>query len=230
MLQRVQTVQTNFAVKDLIRSLSIAWFNLYGVPPKKSQLAVLYGQWALETGVGTFCWNFNLGNFKAVDIPGQIVEYAALVGTWEIINGQKVVLSVNDPGSWFRSFRSLDSGVQAYVSFLRNQRYKIAWGAVEAGDPAQFVHLLKQQGYFTASEADYLRAVQYHYNVFMNGPSFDAVQQELAGFYNGVAFPPDYNALDFAPVADSQTKMKMRINARSFTSRVYDKLQKMLGK
>lgn len=209
MLKRVPTVRTNFTIADFIKSLVRAWYDLYRVLPKKSQVAVLYAQWGLETGLGTYCWNFNTGNIKAVDVPGVVVEYCVLSGVWEIVNGRKVFLSPENPGSWFRAFPTLDAGVDYHMSFLRNKRYKIAWTAVEQGDPVQFAKLLKQQGYYTAAEADYIKAMQYHFVRFMADSIYESALQDVINELNIVNFPDDYKPIDmqtFNVVDDSFTR------------------------
>jgi hypothetical protein len=194
MLVRVPTVRITFKVQDFINSLIKSWYQLYNILPNKSQIAVLYAQWGLETGLGTFCWNNNIGNMKAADVPGVRVEYCALNGVWEIVNGKRIVLSPENPGAWFRSFPTLDVGVIAHINLLRNQRYKASWIAVEQGDPAKFAHLLKQQGYYTAPEADYIKAMQYYFTRFMNDNMFENIISNFAG----VDFPPDYKPVNIS--------------------------------
>src|SRR6185312_12166084 len=104
MLKKVPAVKTQFSTEDLVKALVIAWKNNFGQFPKKEQIGVLYSQWGIETGEGKSCWNFNIGNIKAVDDPNAEIEYCALTGVWEIIKAQKVILSADNPGAWFRSF------------------------------------------------------------------------------------------------------------------------------
>lgn len=203
MLQQVPTVRTSFQTSDFISALIKAWYGLYNAFPTKEQIGVIYSQWGVETGLGTYCWNNNIGNVKAVDQSGVVVEYCALNGVWEIINGQRVTIPPENPGAWFRSFPTLDSGVAWFIGFLRNARYKVAWTAVEQGSPAQFAHLLKQQGYYTASEASYVQAMQYYFNKFMKDATFDTVlqgitaQQPQPSSTSTIEFPSDYQPLNF---------------------------------
>lgn len=173
MLKKVPTVRTSFSKQEFVESLIRAWKTDYNVLPLKKQISIIYAQWSIETGQGTFCWNNNIGNSKAVDVPGQVIEYCALTGVWEIINGKKVILKPEDPGAWFRSFPTLDEGIRHHFDLLRNKRYKIAWAEVEAGNPAAFSKKLKQQGYYTASEADYTKAVTAYSNAFMSSTLFE---------------------------------------------------------
>jgi hypothetical protein len=208
MLKRVATVRTNFKVEDFIKSLIKAWYQIYKVPPVKAQIAVIYAQWGLETGLGTFCWNNNIGNVKAHDIPGVVVEYCALSGVWEIINGRRITLKPEDPGAWFRSFPTLDLGVASHLDLLRNKRYKIAWSAVEQGNPILFARLLKQQGYYTAPEADYSRAMQYYFMKFVKSNMFERVIDSFDGDFYRIEFPIDYTPLKFNVIEDVVEKPK----------------------
>jgi len=179
MLKRVETVRTNFIIKDFIKSMVLVWKDMYGSFPSKKSLAVLFAQWSLETGQGASCWNNNLGNIKAKDTEGEVIEYCVLKGVWEIVNGKKIILPPEDPGSWFRSFPTLTEGVKFHFNFLKNKRYKAAWVAVEEGDYKKFASLLRKQGYYTASEEDYAKGMSGYYNNFMNGKTFDTVIAEL---------------------------------------------------
>jgi len=194
MLVRVPTIKTNFTVNDFVRTLIGAWNKLYNSFPNKQQIAVLYSQWGVETGIGKYCWNNNISNIKAVDTPGVVIEYCVLNGAWEIINGKKVFLKPENPGSWFRSFRKLEDGMEFYLNFLRNKRYKIAWTAVEQGDYRLFAKLLRQQGYYTASEAAYANAMSYHFNKFMKDNIFE---NELLIAVNEISFPSDWEPVNF---------------------------------
>ena len=177
----VDTVQTTYTQQQLTKSFIEAWFVLYNEAPQKSSIAVLWAQNALETGQAAFMWNNNIGNVKfvanAADTPD--IEYCMLKNVWEVINGQKVYFQPPDPATWFRSFRTLKDGVAFQFDFLKNKRYKSAWTAVEAGDPADFSHKLRLQGYYTAPEADYTRAVVGYFNSFMNSSSFEISLQEV---------------------------------------------------
>lgn len=196
MLKRVPTVRTNFSSPDFVKCLVEVWREQYKQIPQKKQIAVMWAQWALETGQGGSCWNFNIGNVKAKDNPNETIEYCALVGVWEIVNGKKIILTQEDPGSWFRSFPTLKDGVNFHLNFLRNKRYKIAWSAVEAGDPALFSKLLRQQGYYTASEEHYTKAVVAYYNKFFQNKWFEQAVEELTATTVAPAPEPKLEPVD----------------------------------
>lgn len=112
-------------------------------------LSVLWAQFALETGRGNYCWNWNLGNIKWS--PGR--DYSIL-RTYEIVDGKRV-----DLDDRFRAFESIDQGALDYLSFLLRASYAKAWEAVLSGDPSRFAHVLKTLGYYTENEEVYRRNV-----------------------------------------------------------------------
>jgi len=69
------------------------------------------------------------------------------------------------PVTRFRAYSTLQDGAHDYVESLFN-RFSKAWPAIIAGDPDQFVHQLKVQGYFTADEATYTKTVHSLFNSF----------------------------------------------------------------
>lgn len=190
MLKKVPTVKTFFTQKEFVMGLILAWFDIYQNYPKKEQIAVIYSQWALETGKGNYCWNYNLGNIKAVDSPNQIIEYIALNGVWEIINGKKIIIPPENPGAWFRSFNTLTDGIVFHINFLKNKRYKKAWEAVELGQPAEFSRRLKAAWYYTAPEADYTKLLTSYFNQFMKDKLFESIMEELNSSSKYMPSPP----------------------------------------
>lgn len=204
----VPTIQTKYTQQQLTKAFIEAWFILYGEAPKKSSIGVLWAQNALETGQTTFMWNNNVGNVKYVanasDTPAM--EYCQLKNVWEMINGKKVTFQPPHPATWFRSFKTLTSGVAFHFDLLKNKRYKNAWTAVVAGDPADFSKKLRAQGYYTASEADYTRAVVGYFNSFMKSSSFEVALQEVLKAREPVVAPivPD---VIIEPVPTEPTKL-----------------------
>lgn len=178
MLKKVDTIRTKINKNDLIKGLIIGWNNLFNKMPTKEQIGVLYSQWALETGEGQSCWNFNLGNIKAVDDPTKVIEYCALNGVWEIIQGKRVVLSPDNPGAWFRSFNNIEDGVFFHLQKMTT-RFKSAWSAVDSGNPAAFAHLLKLAYYYTAPEADYVKLINVYFKKYMADSTFENIIKSL---------------------------------------------------
>jgi hypothetical protein len=179
MLKRVSTIRTQYTAQEMVNAFVEAWCSISGSVPKKEQIGVIFGQWALETGMSASMYNNNIGNVKAPKNPSEEVEYCVLHNVWEIIDGKKVILSPEDPGSWFRSFPTLLDGVKFHFNFLKNKRYKIAWQAVEAGDPADFSKKLRQQGYYTAPEDHYTKAIMSYFNKFKASNYFENAINKL---------------------------------------------------
>lgn len=170
----VPTIRTVCTPEELCRSIITAWKKLFNnsIPSKKS-VCIIMAQHQIETG-GNQCWNWNIANCKYVAANGN-VDYCALNGVWEMVNGKRVELQPTDPGSWFRSFPTLDDGAVFYLEFISGSRYESAWKAVQAGDPAQFSHLLKVHGYYTADETQYTAGLVAHFNVFMKMTTYEQV-------------------------------------------------------
>lgn len=176
----VPTVRTKYTLTELIRGLVEGWYKKFGVIPKKESIGVLYAQNALETGGTVAMWNNNIGNVKYVPTKGDDDwQYMMLANVWEIVNGKKIIFQPPHQATWFRAFPTLGDGVAHHMDFLKNNRYKKAWGAVEAGDPAAFSHLLKVAGYYTASEEDYTKLMKSYFAKFMKDQTFEKVVAEL---------------------------------------------------
>lgn len=175
----VPAVKTKYTQQQMITGFIEGWKQLFNELPKKEAIGVIWSQNALETGSTASMWNNNIGNVKFVpsknpdDDNGK--TYMMLSNVWEIINGQKVIFQPPNPATWFMAFPTLKDGVMFHLDFLKNHRYKSAWSAIEAGDPAQFAHLLKVQRYYTASEADYVKAMNIYFKKFMADPTFEQV-------------------------------------------------------
>ena len=180
MLKEVPTVKTQHTDAEFITALIIAWQEMFQEIPKKESISVIFGQNYLETGGSAHEYCNNIGNIKAVDSPNQEIDYCVLQGVWEIIGGQRVVLPPSNPGSWFRAFPDLDSGIKFYLDFLKNHHFKNAWPAIIAGDPKSFATLLKQSGYFTAPLADYIAGLNTFYNKCMSSGIYEQVIAQLS--------------------------------------------------
>ena len=166
---------------DLLQALDVALFEHELTDIKKEAVCLLAAQWALETGNGHSCHCWNLGNvkssegdghdwcfFKCNELLSQQVASRLTAADPEHVK----VTSAPDangcvwtwfypphPGCRFRAFDTLLDGAVDQVAVMAG-RFKQAWPALLSGDPVAFVHALKQQGYFTASETSYLRGVQ----------------------------------------------------------------------
>lgn len=159
--QYVDRLQTAVTATDLYNSLRDAWSSLIqDANCTRSSLLVLLAHSALETGFWHACYCWNLGNFKYVHGDGH--DYFQMRCS-EVFNGHTVWISPPDPGCSFVAFDSLEDGARDYLTSLRG-RFRTAWPAVVAGDPAQFCHLLKLARYYTADEAIYTAGVMRCYH------------------------------------------------------------------
>jgi hypothetical protein len=166
----------------MLHAMAYAWTQLFQTTASKDSLCVLLAQWAFETGSGAGCWCWNIGNFKAHDGDGRDYTYfacneilpvqkanacVAKAGWREDGSGKRdvVITSIsgsdattwfypNNPTSRFRAYHTLEAGVLDYLASLQ-KRFNLAWPSVLSGNPEEFVHELKIQGYFTDSEQHY---------------------------------------------------------------------------
>ena len=179
----VPTIKTVYDSKQMIKGFIEGWKLAFEIMPKKEQIAVLWAQWSLETGGGQSCFNNNLGNVKFVASNNPDTDtgkqYMMLANVWEISGGKKIIFQPPHTATWFRSFDTLGEGVSYHLGFLRNKRYKTAWTAVEAGNPAAFAHLLRLAGYYTAPESDYTRLMNNYFNKFMKEKTFEQIIEKL---------------------------------------------------
>lgn len=178
---------------EVFAALGKTWKAQFGTEPKRESLLVLLAQWAFETGRGKSMWNYNLGNAKGKPGGGdgrcwtffacnEMLSMASAMSLstkgWERSDGKQgknvAVTSAKDgiatvwfypdhPACCFRAFKTLEDGAADYLGMLR-KRFASAWPAVEAGDAAQFSHLLKVARYYTADESHYTRSLVSIYN------------------------------------------------------------------
>jgi flagellum-specific peptidoglycan hydrolase FlgJ len=173
--------QTNYSQLEMTRAFIKAWIEIFDQLPEKRQIAIIWAQNTLETGHTKNMFNNNIGNIKYIPSPGDTedIEYTMLAKTWEIINGKREDFNPPHPQTWFRSFETLSDGIIHHINFLRNKRYKNVWKAIDAGDPALFAKLLKQQGYYTASEESYRKVITSLFNDYMKNPNFENIIKEF---------------------------------------------------
>lgn len=169
----VPTVRTTYSKSQVVAGFVNGWTKQFGQIPSKESIGVLYAQNALETGGTVSMWNNNIGNVKYVPSPNDGGNYMMLANVWEIVNGQKIIYQPPSPATWFRAYPTLADGVAQHFDFLKNHRYRTAWTAVEAGNPAAFAHLLKVAGYYTAPEADYIRLMNVYFNQYMKSTDYE---------------------------------------------------------
>jgi hypothetical protein len=197
----VPVVRTTYSMKDFAKACILAWKRLTGLFPKKEVVGIIWAQHALETGNGGFCWNHNIGNLKCTETQASAgVPYMMLAGTWEMINGHKVIFQPPHPATWFRAFASLDEGMTAHLDLLKNRRYATCWPAVESGEPAAFAAALRARGYYTASVEDYTRLMKVGHLRWMREHAFEDAQAEVLEMLEAETNPQLPSAVEPEPM------------------------------
>ncbi len=186
MAREIPDTKTPATKEQIVEALWRAWLAYFGSPPRKESVWVMGAQWALESGWGKSCHCWNLGNVKSREGDGYDYCYfacneilptkqahnmaAAAPETAKVTSDRADGKSIiwfypKHPGCRFRAFDTLLDGATDHVSLLF-RRFHLSWEGVEQGDPALFAHLLKQQGYYTADESSYVKAITGTFKVF----------------------------------------------------------------
>lgn len=145
----VAATATRLSGGQAAASLATAWNNVFHEPPSPETLRVLVAQWSHETGGGRAMMNNNFGGIKGAGPSGLSAAYLTTEGQ----KGSQVKLVDR-----FRAYGSTLEGATDYVRFL-STRFSGAMAQARQGDAEGFVRALKQGGYFTGSEEDYVRSV-----------------------------------------------------------------------
>lgn len=184
MAKRLEDVKTPVGTEPLFVALWRAWVNMLEEMPTRDGVLLLVAHWALETGWGKSMHCYNLGNIKSREGDGRDFCFFACGEEVSLAQAEKWVkeapglveikrryadgngsarasvwVKPDHPACRFRAYETLDEGAVDYLLLLR-RRFSKAWPFVLAGDPVGFVHAIKQQGYFTASEATYAASVR----------------------------------------------------------------------
>lgn len=173
-------VRTPIGMRDfalaMIRSL-----RAMGVSPSKEAAGVFWAQYALETGAGGYCWNHNLFNHKVTQSQAAAgVPYMMLAGTWEIVNGKKVVFQPPHPATWFRGYASFEAAMSDHIAAIKQGRYASSWPAVLAGDPEMYATRIREKGYYTAPLADYVKLMRAKFDPWMASTVYEAAVEMVA--------------------------------------------------
>jgi hypothetical protein len=175
MADRLVAEKTTATVQEIFTALWRAWLQIFGTPPKVESILVLLAQAIFETGWFSKmrCWNF--GNVKSTSTDGFDYCYFACnevltkaqaesyvkknPDTAKITkvreDGRVVIWFYPDhPGCRFRAFHTIFEGALDHLTLV-NKKFSRSWPAVLSGDPHQYTHMLKLQGYFTGDEEIY---------------------------------------------------------------------------
>lgn len=184
--ERLAPLRTYVTAMDVGTALMGAWGELLGDTPFiLDSIYLLMAQWALETGRGKACWNYNLGNAKSIEgdnrsftyyacneiLPSKAARaHAAAAKPRTDAPGPNADITKEDgttaiiwfypdhPYARFRAFRTLEDGAYDYLTLLY-RRFPKAWPAICQGDPIAFCAMLKAQRYFTADLEPYTKGV-----------------------------------------------------------------------
>lgn len=179
-------MRTPASPAEVYAALTSAWRAQLSESPKRQSIIVLLAQWAHETGVGKSIWCWNLGNVKTKPNGAHHWTFFPCGEEVKLSQAQKMISDVRvtivkrytnssgvqmasikivptHPACCFRAFHTLDDGAADFLELL-HKRFRKAWPAVLAGDPAQFSKLLRESHYYTASEASYTKALKRHHD------------------------------------------------------------------
>jgi hypothetical protein len=148
-VRTIPAAATRISGEEAAASLATAYQNVFHEPPTPSTLRVLVAQWSHETGGGRAMMNYNFGGIKGSSPAGLSAAYLTTEG-----QGESTV-KITDR---FRAYGSAIEGATDYVKFLAT-RFSGAMTQARQGDAEGFVRALKQRGYFTGSEEDYVRSI-----------------------------------------------------------------------
>lgn len=179
MSKKMEAVKTPVPAKKVFTALGAAWLRLLDSHPKKESLLLLLAHWGLETGHGKSMWCHNLGNVKA-KVGGAFdycyfacneildISYAESLAkkdpervriTLRRSDGKAIVwFHPEHPACCFRAFETIEAGALDHLDIV-HRRFIKAWPHVVAAAPSGFCKALRQQGYYTADETPYTKAV-----------------------------------------------------------------------
>jgi flagellar protein FlgJ len=146
----VEPERTPVSRAEIRSAIASAYQRVTGRPASAALVDTLSAQASLETGNGRSMYNFNFGGIKGSGPQGQTAHCM----THEVIGGRDVTLRQG-----FRAYSSLQEGAEDFLRVL-TQRFGAALSKAQLGDVDGFAHMLKQAGYYTASEAQYAGALR----------------------------------------------------------------------
>lgn len=144
-----ELIRTNTPVSEpeMVRALSDAAQQLYGVQLSKPQMSLLIAQNNLETGHRKAMYNFNIGNITHV--PGDGFDYYVSLDHIRNKQGEWVPINLK-----FRSYPNLLTATKDYLKFLNKHGGGSIWQSILNQDPVGFSKALKHSGYYGADEGD----------------------------------------------------------------------------
>jgi hypothetical protein len=141
--------RTAISPREAALNLARAWRDATGTNPNPATVAVLWAQWALETGRGRSMHGNNFGGLKGNASNGG----SAVLSTREGYGESEQRIQAR-----FRTYACAADGARDYVHTL-GERYPSAFAAARDGDAARFAQALAAQGYFTADPRAYRASI-----------------------------------------------------------------------
>lgn len=161
---QVPPVRTPVSMQRYADACRAAWIPELGGDAPYLSVAVLWGQYMVETG-GSACFCWNLGNVKRVVGDGN---------PWMVLNGNKENgVVVGRGASMFRAFPDLATAMRLHLRFLYSGRYARAWNCVIAFAPEDCARELYDAGYYTGVAGSreekirpYAQGMRHHFTDF----------------------------------------------------------------
>lgn len=151
----IESKKTKISTEEATYALRQAWKIIFTEYPINNSLAILFAQWALETGRGASCYNYNFGNIKTGKSHTGYHQYYRCS---EIINGKEIFFDPPHIQCKFRAYKTATAGAIDYINLIaKRKRYVAAFEALKEGNVTKYVKALKVGGYFTASLSHYMR-------------------------------------------------------------------------
>lgn len=141
------------------RELAAAWRAVLGQPAPPEAIALLWAQWALETGRGRWMVDFNFAGVKGKAPSGGSALRWTSEGAEDNAHRER---------DRFRAYPNAQAGARDYVDLLA-RRYPGALDRARQGDAEGFVRALARGGYFTSEPQAYLHALSSLSRQYLSG-------------------------------------------------------------
>lgn len=155
--------KTPLTADEAAKAIAAGYRAVVGSTPSQKILALLIGQWALETGNGQSIHNFNFGNVKfssSRDTDWQFFR------CWELVGGEKVYYDPPSNVCKFAAYRTPEDGARAFIETLKRRPHW--WAGLQTGTPEGFVKgLTTAPAYFTDNPATYMKNLVNRSEAFM---------------------------------------------------------------
>jgi hypothetical protein len=149
--EELPNVLTPMTADEVANALSKAFKRLTGKLPSVKVLALLLGQWALESANGKAIHNFNFTNVKR----NSGDPYFQYFRCSEIVNGQEVFYDPPSPVCAFAAYKTATDGAEAYIRILKKRPNW--WNGLLTGDITEFnTGLSTAPKFYTADPSLYL--------------------------------------------------------------------------